>query len=364
MSAEDQSRLVDEAERRSRELKQQQEQAAAIVAAILSASLAAVLPAVLRAYRRYVEALRPAQTDPAGQRYRPVAGTGQQAAKRLAAVTAAAAGFASEADLRQMERELERILRDTAARGIDAAQTMAAIQQVETTGRVPIPDDLIAARVGAVSGVIRAHATEFRSIISQVVADSAAQGFPGKRVERMLLEAFQGAESSDGQVLRRGLVQRIGFEVETEVGVQSLNTQLSQVLATGESYVRWVTAQDERVCPYCASRHGRIYIASRISIPAHPRCRCHVAVVPDEQVNINDMERRHDVLDAPFWTREVEETEWAFAQGKGWEDEDGQPDWRRARDYLIEYQRRPTAAERARYPGIEESVPPSYEPPY
>jgi SPP1 gp7 family putative phage head morphogenesis protein len=38
----------------------------------------------------------------------------------------------------------------------------------------------------------------------------------------------------------------------------------------------WRTAQDDRVCPICAPRNGKIYPMSEIigMIPVHPRCRC------------------------------------------------------------------------------------------
>lgn len=356
MSQEDQERIVDEAERRSQQLKALQEAAAAIVATILTASLLRIMPGLKRAYRRYQEALRPPEVGPDGQRYRPVAGTGVQASKRFQAVTQAAIDFVNAAELRRMERELEKVLRQAAAHGIESAQTLNAIQKITEGGQVPIPDDLIQAKVGALSGVIQARASEFRNVISQVVSDSAAQGFPGKRVERLVIQAFQGEQQADGTVLSRGLLQRVALEVETEVSVQALNATLRQTLVTGENYVRWVTAQDEKVCPYCASRHGRIYLASRITLPCHYRCRCMAAVVPDDQVNLSDPEQRHDVLDAPFWQEEERRTVLAYARAHGLEED-------AARRKLAQYLKKPTQAEKARYPGVDEAVPPSYEPP-
>jgi SPP1 gp7 family putative phage head morphogenesis protein len=107
-----------------------------------------------------------------------------------------------------------------------------------------------------------------------VVFDSAVQGFPGRRLERVIIEAFQGEQLPDGTVRSRGLIQRAAFTIETEVSVVSLDQQMQAIRAAGQQYIRWVTAQDEKVCPFCASRHGRIYLSDRITIPAHLRCRC------------------------------------------------------------------------------------------
>lgn len=41
-------------------------------------------------------------------------------------------------------------------------------------------------------------------------------------------------------------------------------------------YVQWITQRDERVCPICGPRDGRIYTKMEVRYiwPAHPNCRC------------------------------------------------------------------------------------------
>jgi len=221
--------------------------------------------------------------------------------------------------------------------------------------QVPIPDELLRARVAAITGTIRAQATDFRNVITQVVADGATRDIGGKRIEKLVIEAYRGAEQADGTVIKRGLIQRLGVEVATEVSVDSNSTSISAARAAGATYVRWITAQDERVCPVCASRHGRIYLSDRITVPAHPRCRCGLAMVDADQVEANPS-RRDDVLDAPFWQEEERRTVLVFAEANNLSEA-------AARRRLADYANRPTAAERLRYPGIERSVQPSYEPP-
>ena len=42
----------------------------------------------------------------------------------------------------------------------------------------------------------------------------------------------------------------------------------------GIKYVRWVTREDEKVCPACAKKDGKIYEIDKIIIPLHYNCRC------------------------------------------------------------------------------------------
>lgn len=46
-------------------------------------------------------------------------------------------------------------------------------------------------------------------------------------------------------------------------------------LATGYvSLYQWNTQKDERVCPICSPKDGRIYAVGGEKPPAHPNCRC------------------------------------------------------------------------------------------
>lgn len=355
MSAESQQELLEEAERRAEELRVLQERAAAIVAAVLGASLLAALPAIRKAYRRYQEALRAPTTDPSGQTYRPVAGTGEQAAKRLAELQAAAAAFASDKDMARLDRELASVMRAAAEHGSRYAVTMGTIQGMAIGEQVPIPDELLRAKLTGITASIRAQGIGFRGVIGSVAADGASRNLPIKRMERSIIEALRGVAEPDGTTTRRGLLQGIDSYVSTEVAVVSDDQSTRIIRSSGANYVRWVTAQDERTCPFCSSRHGRIYLADRITIPAHYRCRCGVAAVPDDQVN-SDPSRRDDVLDSEFWQQEERRTVLTYARANNLDEA-------AARERLATYRDRPTQAERARFPGVEQSARPSYEPP-
>ena len=51
----------------------------------------------------------------------------------------------------------------------------------------------------------------------------------------------------------------------------------------GVTHVRWVTMEDERVCPICGPLEGRIYRKGQFMapLPAHANCRCRWELIYD-----------------------------------------------------------------------------------
>lgn len=49
----------------------------------------------------------------------------------------------------------------------------------------------------------------------------------------------------------------------------------------GVKRVKWFTQEDERRCPECAARHGKIYSINKIPPKPHRNCRCFVEPVND-----------------------------------------------------------------------------------
>lgn len=56
----------------------------------------------------------------------------------------------------------------------------------------------------------------------------------------------------------------------------SMDAYLEGFEAAGIKYVKWVTEKDEKVCPTCGARDGKIYRIDKIIIPLHYNCRCNV----------------------------------------------------------------------------------------
>ena len=49
----------------------------------------------------------------------------------------------------------------------------------------------------------------------------------------------------------------------------------------GVKRVRWFTQVDERRCPECAARHGKVYPINKVPPKPHRNCRCYVEPVND-----------------------------------------------------------------------------------
>jgi SPP1 gp7 family putative phage head morphogenesis protein len=339
VSAEEQQRIIDEAEQQSAEIARLQEESGNKLEAILTAALLAVLPSILRAYRSYTSVL----TGEDGVQL--PRGTGAWAASRRRALQREIEGFTADVDLDAINATVREVLTEAATIGSTAAQVLGTVQDIAIDA-TPLMG--LEARAAAIVGRISAELQGFQSIMSQVVFDSAVQGFPGRRLERVIIEAFQGEQLRDGTVRSRGLIQRAAFTIETEVSIVSLDQQMQAIRAAGQQYVRWVTAQDEKVCPFCASRHGRIYLSDRITIPAHMRCRCMAVPVP--------MPTPDAAPDDGFWQEEYARTVAAYAAANNLSVED-------AAARLRTYRDRPTQAEKLRYPGIDDAPPPIWQPP-
>ena len=339
MSAEDQQRIIDEAEQQSAEIARLQEDAGNKLEAILTAALLLSLPAILRAYRRYTSVL----TGESGVQL--PTGTGAWASSRRRALQQEIEGFTADVDLDAINASVREVLTEAATIGSTAAQVLGAVQDI-TIDATPLM--ALEARAAAIVGRITAELQGFQSIMSQVVFDSAVQGFPGARVERLIIESFQGEQLPDGTIRSRGLIQRAAFTLETEVSVVSIDQQMQAIRSAGQNYVRWITAQDEKVCSFCASRHGRIYLSDRITIPAHYRCRCMAVPVP--------MPSPDAAPDDGFWQEEYARTVAAYAAANNLSPED-------AAARLRTYRDRPTQAEKLRYPGIDDAPLPIWQPP-
>jgi hypothetical protein len=123
-------------------------------------------------------------------------------------------------------------------------------------------------------------------------------------------------------------------------------------LAEGFAYIRWVAATDERACRWCLSRHGRIFPADQVVIPAHPQCRCTPVPLSADEVQEQDPVIRDTLLDGAFWREEQDAGVKALAKAEGISED-------RARQILAQALRAPTASERYLFPDRKSSVPPS-----
>lgn len=335
-------RLVGIADRYSRALDVLERRSRRNIVAILRRSLTGTLAALRWSYRAYVEALGPISYDPARNPIRrPGAYTAAEATAKFGAIIRDAQGFLSEAELRGWQITYEQDLRQAATLGGElgiqlAQQAQRVLTQGPFTGADPMVIRAAAQNVGA---LIQGEGVRFRDQLVQIVGEGATRGWGPKRLERQIRQALQGAKDPRRLTQRLGLEQRASNIARSELATVYARATLARAQERGDGYVRVLASNDERVCPTCASRNGRVYPVDRIALPFHPRCRCVAVFVPNEAVAEKDQELQDTLLDSERWRAEHERGVEAYAKAKGLSME-------KAREDLARALRTPTASEK------------------
>ena len=362
------SRALDALERRSRRS----------IVAVLRHSLAVTMGGLRRAYLAYVGALGPVGYDPARNPIRrPEGYNTTEAAARFATIVEASRAFLTDLEVQQITVGHERHLREAAALGGQLSARMLP-------GAPVIPPDAALLRAASqnVGALIRGEGARFREQLVGIVGEAATRGWGPKRLEVQVRRAMQGT----GQ--RRGMEQRAAVIARTELARVYAEASLNRARDRGDSFVRILASNDERVCPTCAARNGRVFPTDRVTLPWHPRCRCVAVPVPNEAIQERDPDTQDVLLDSERWRAEHERGVLAYAEGLQQRELEGLrgqrqrlsdpalieamdrrieeverrgPDMAKARSNLARALRTPTAAEKALYPTnptpLGESVP-------
>jgi SPP1 gp7 family putative phage head morphogenesis protein len=196
------------------------------------------------------------------------------------------------------------------------------------------------------------EAARFRDQIAQIVSEGVARGWGSKRLERQIVEALEGSTDAAGKTARMGLRQRAEVIARSELANAYVKGAIDHNLKQGFAYIRWVAATDERACRWCLSRHGQIYPADQVVIPAHPQCRCTPVPLPADEVEEEDPVIRDTLLSGDFWRAAQERGVMALAKAEGISEE-------KARGLLQKALTAPTASERYLFPDRKRSVQPS-----
>ncbi len=320
----------------------------------LRRSLAGVMSELKRAYGRFLDGAAPDGQDTQG---RPLQRSGaaviRESSARLRSILELSQGFLSDAEIQRWQQQLEGDLLAAQRLGGELSRELA--QLVDPQAALPFGGangPAVAVAVRHAGAYLGAEGARFREQLVAVTADAAARGWGPKRMEAQVRRALEGSGDPTGKTRTLGLRQRAALIARSELATAYVQGQLEHTRRQGFAYVRWIAVKDERTCPYCASRHGQIYPASRVVATAHPRCRCVTTPVPQEVAELPAGEGRDGVLDQTFW-RESQQQAWTeYAEAKGLEPA-------AARQELKRYLKLPTASERRRYPGLLESLQPS-----
>lgn len=344
-------RLADVASDYSTALDVLEVRAARNTRAALRRSLSNTLATLRRSYQQYLEALGPMSRDPGGQFIRrPGAYTTAEATAKFRAILRDAQTFMQPFEIEQWQVRYASDLREATTLGVEAASELSRLQQqpapapgagpttpgeVQQLGQELLamaqqpstaaqggfgfggvnPEAVRAATLQA-SAYIQGETARFRDQIVQIVGEGASRGWGPKRLERDIRAALRGAKDPNGITKRLGLEQRAELIARSELAAAYAGGTIRRAQAEGLAYVRVLASNDERTCPTCASRNGRIYPVGRVPIPWHPRCRCVAVPVSNEAVTEKDPALRATLLDSERWQEEHERGVEAYAEAR------------------------------------------------
>ena len=158
------------------------------------------------------------------------------------------------------------LLGDASKAGLQVAENLSN-QMAPARSRidVSIPLDATASAASQARGYLQKHGETFATTSAEVVAQGIAEGRPTDRIVSDLRT-------------RLGIVKgRADAIVRTETLRAYNNASDLYYANNGIEHVMYYTTADDRACPVCTPRAGKIYKRTDINVPLHPRCRCYLA---------------------------------------------------------------------------------------
>ena len=321
--------------------------------AMLRTALDRVLADLKRHYAAYLDAVGPSALDPEGNPIRaPGAYGSAEATAKYRAILRDAQNFLPPEEVQAWQQRFSTDLVEALAIGGESAAALQAIvtgASAQFAGANPLA---IRAATQAATAFMEGEAARFRDQIAQIVSEGVARGWGPKKLGQQVVAALEGTTDAAGKTARMGLRQRAEVISRSELANAYVKGAIDHNLAEGFAYIRWVAATDERACRWCLSRHGRIFPADQVVIPAHPQCRCTPVPLPADEVQEQDPVIRDALLDGEFWREEHAAGVKALAKAEGISED-------KARVLLQKALNAPTASERYLFPDRQRSVPPS-----
>lgn len=155
------------------------------------------------------------------------------------------------------DRVLRSLLRTAEGQGLTVAQQiLRGRRQIDTS----IPLEATVSAAAQARGYLRRHGEQFATIATELVAQGIAEGRPTDAITKDLR-------------LRLGVVKSRADVIARTEALRAYNAASSQYYAAnGIDLVMWYATSDDRTCPICNARAGRIYKRAEIKAPCHPRC--------------------------------------------------------------------------------------------
>jgi SPP1 gp7 family putative phage head morphogenesis protein len=321
--------------------------------AMLRTALDRVLGDLKRHYNVYLNAVGPEALDPEGNPIRaPGAYSSGEATAKYQAILRDAQQFLPPEEIAAWQRRFSTDLVEALSVGGEAAAALQTIVTGATATYAGANPLAVRAATQAATAFMQGESARFRDQIAQIVSEGVARGWGSRKLERQIVGALEGTTDPTGKTARMGLRQRAEVIARSELANAYVKGAIDHNLKEGFAFIRWVAATDERACRWCLSRHGQIFPADQVVIPAHPQCRCTPVPVPANEVLEEDPVIRDTLLDGEFWREAQSEGVRALAKAEGISEE-------KARQLLQRALTTPTASERYLFPDRKRSIPPS-----
>jgi len=308
----------------ARKLDRIENSATSMTVKILRSSLNNMLGDLKKSYQAYQQSTK--QGGAAGAR---------QQAQRMADVIAVSEKLLQPKELNQWERRLEPFLADAEDLGQDLTNKLEEVERQHI--RQGVREQIRAAAASA--GTWLDYETEQqRQTVRGLVAEGVARGWGPKRLGRELIRSMSSLYGKAELVAR------------TEMAAAYLEGQRRMSKRHGSNYIRWVATEDERTCPFCASRSGLIFRLDEVTMPSHPLCRCSMVPVSDKLVEAKDAE----LLDEKSWGEHREQVAAEFLENKARKFPNGNWTIDRVMSEFDKYRVKPTGFEKRRNPNIKD----------
>ena len=176
----------------------------------------------------------------------------------------------------EYQRLYEMLLKQASSYGITVAEDLTTQMRPSTPQiSATVPLQAVEAAARQANGYLVRHGRKFAEQSAEMIASGIAEGRPTDAIIQDLRTELGVVKSRAATITRTESIRAYS---------QASNAYFAQ---QGVDLVLFYATADDRACPVCTWRAGKIYKRSEISVPLHPNCRC--ALAPWD-VDLSDMD--------------------------------------------------------------------------
>lgn len=142
-----------------------------------------------------------------------------------------------------------------------------------------IPLEAVTAAAKSAHGYLRKHGQTFAETSTEIVMQGMAEGRPTDKIIQDMRRRLGVTKSRAAMIVRTESLRAYNEAADNYYSMM------------GIEQVSWYATSDDRVCPWCAPRAGKIYKRTDVTVPIHPQCRCYLAPYSPELAAIDKTHR-------------------------------------------------------------------------